>query len=91
MYRKRYRTNTVDMELQEFRKFAHDVKNHLTGATLQVQVLAMLMGDQHADRMAIIADELQKAGDMMVEFQQEIKERQMQEEAAKAAQEESGK
>ena len=64
------------MELQEFRKFAHDVKNHLTGATLQVQVMSMLLKDEHKERLTIIADELQKAGDMMTEFQQTIKEAQ---------------
>ena len=67
------------MELQEFRKFAHDVKNHLTGATLQVQVMSMLLKDEHKDRLTVIADELQKAGDMMTEFQQAIKESQRKE------------
>ncbi|CAI8400808.1 MAG: hypothetical protein ACPG4S_04565 [Schleiferiaceae bacterium] len=67
------------MELQEFRKFAHDVKNHLTGATLQVQVMSMLLKDEHKDRLTVIADELQKAGDMMTEFQQTIKESQRKE------------
>jgi nitrogen-specific signal transduction histidine kinase len=70
------------MELQEFRKFAHDVKNHLTGATLQVQVMSMLLKDEHKDRLTVIADELQKAGDMMTEFQQTIKESQRKEREA---------
>lgn len=70
------------MELQEFRKFAHDVKNHLTGATLQVQVMSMLLKDEHKDRLKVIADELQKAGDMMTEFQQTIKESQRKEREA---------
>ena len=70
------------MELQEFRKFAHDVKNHLTGATLQVQVMSMLLKEEHKDRLAVIADELQKAGDMMTEFQQTIKEAQRKEREA---------
>jgi hypothetical protein len=61
------------MDYNEYRKFAHDVKNHLTGATLQVQVLSMLLGEEHKDRMAMVSDELQKAGDMMTEFQQKIK------------------
>mgnify|MGYP000456769887 FL=1 len=70
------------MELQEFRKFAHDVKNHLTGATLQVQVMSMLLKEEHKDRLTVIADELQKAGDMMTEFQQTIKEAQRKEREA---------
>lgn len=61
------------MDYNEYRKFAHDVKNHLTGATLQVQVLSMLLGEDHKDRMAVVADELQKAGDMLTEFQQKVK------------------
>ncbi len=67
------------MDYNEYRKFAHDVKNHLTGATLQVQVLSMLLGDTQKDRMAIIADELQKAGDMLTDFQQQIKDAQAKE------------
>lgn len=70
------------MELQEFRKFAHDVKNHLTGATLQVQVMSMLLKEEHKDRLTVIADELQKAGDMITEFQQTIKEAQRKEREA---------
>ena len=61
------------MEYNEFRKFAHDVKNHLTGATLQVQVLSMLLGEEQKDRMAMVSDELQKAGDMITDFQQKVK------------------
>lgn len=61
------------MDYNEYRKFAHDVKNHLTGATLQVQVLAMLLGEEHKDRMAMVSDELQKAGDMITDFQQKVK------------------
>ncbi len=67
------------MDYNEYRKFAHDVKNHLTGATLQVQVLSMLLGEEHKDRMAMVSDELQKAGDMITDFQQKVK-------AAQAAQ-----
>ena len=67
------------MDYNEYRKFAHDVKNHLTGATLQVQVLSMLLGEEHKDRMAMVSDELQKAGDMITDFQQRVK-------AAQAAQ-----
>ena len=67
------------MDYKEYRKFAHDVKNHLTGATLQVQVLSMLLGEEHKDRMAMVSDELQKAGDMITDFQQKVK-------AAQAAQ-----
>ena len=67
------------MDYNEYRKFAHDVKNHLTGATLQVQVLSMLLGEEHKDRMAMVSDELHKAGDMITDFQQKVK-------AAQAAQ-----
>ena len=67
------------MDYNEYRKFAHDVKNHLTGATLQVQVLSMLLGEEHKDRMAMVSDELQKAGEMITDFQQKVK-------AAQAAQ-----
>lgn len=67
------------MDYNEYRKFAHDVKNYLTGATLQVQVLSMLLGEEHKDRMAMVSDELQKAGDMITDFQQKVK-------AAQAAQ-----
>jgi hypothetical protein len=61
------------MDYNEYRKFAHDVKNHLTGATLQVQVLSMLLGEEHKDRMTMVSDELQKAGDMLTDFQQKVK------------------
>jgi len=61
------------MDYNEYRKFAHDVKNHLTGATLQVQVLSMLLGEQHKERTNMVADELQKAGDMITDFQQKVK------------------
>lgn len=67
------------MDYNEYRKFAHDVKNHLTGATLQVQVLSMLLGEEHKDRMDMVSNELQKAGDMITDFQQKVK-------AAQAAQ-----
>ncbi len=67
------------MDYNEYRKFAHDVKNHLTGAMLQVQVLSMLLGEEHKERMAMVSDELQKAGDMITDFQQKVK-------AAQAAQ-----
>lgn len=67
------------MDYNEYRKFAHDVKNHLTGATLQVQVLSMLLGEEHKDRMDMVSSELQKAGDMITDFQQKVK-------AAQAAQ-----
>ena len=61
------------MDYKEYRKFAHDVKNHLTGASLQVQVLSMLLGEEQKDRIAQVADEIQKAGDMIAYFQQKIK------------------
>ena len=44
------------MDYKEYRKFAHDVKNHLTGASLQVQVLSMLLGEEQKDRIAQVAD-----------------------------------
>ena len=65
------------MDYDEYRRFAHDIKNHLTGATLQVQVMSMLLKDEHKDRLSIIADELQKAGDMLTDLQQNIKEAQL--------------
>ena len=61
------------MDYKEYRKFAHDVKNHLTGASLQVQVLSMLLGEEQKDRIAQVADEIQKAGDKIAYFQQKIK------------------
>jgi hypothetical protein len=64
------------MEFQEFRKFAHDVKNHLTGATLQLQVLKMICTEEHHNRLNVIEQEITTAGDMMTEFQQRIKEAQ---------------
>ncbi|MEY2963922.1 MAG: hypothetical protein RL754_1183 [Bacteroidota bacterium] len=69
------------MDFMEFRKFGHDVKNHLTGATLQVQVMKMLLGDEHKDRLETIMSELEKAGDMITDFQHEIKRRQAEAEA----------
>ena len=61
------------MDYKEYQKFAHDVKNHLTGASLQVQVLSMLLGEEQKDRIAQVADEIQKAGDKIADFQQRVK------------------
>jgi len=61
------------MDYKEYRKFAHDVKNHLTGASLQVQVLSMLLGEEQKDRINQVADEIQKAGDKIADFQQKVK------------------
>ena len=61
------------MDYKEFRQFAHDVKNHLTGASLQVQVLSMLLGEEQKDRIAQVADEIQQAGDKIADFQQRVK------------------
>jgi nitrogen-specific signal transduction histidine kinase len=61
------------MDYNEYRKFAHDVKNHLTGASLQVQVLSMLLGEEQKDRITQVADEIQKAGDKIADFQQKVK------------------
>lgn len=65
------------MDYDEYRRFAHEIKNHLTGATLQVQVISMLLKDEHKDRLNIIADELQQAGDMLTDLQHKIKEAQL--------------
>lgn len=65
------------MDYDEYRRFAHDIKNHLTGATLQVQVMSMLLKEEHKDRLTIISNELQKAGDMLTDLQQKIKEAQL--------------
>jgi hypothetical protein len=72
------------MDYKEFQQFAHDVKNHLTGASLQIQVLSMLLGEEQKDRIALVADEIQKAGDKIADFQQKVK-------AAKQSSEDSKK
>lgn len=72
------------MDFQEFRKFGHDVKNHLTGATLQVQVMQMLAGEEHKARLETIMSELEKAGNMITEFQQRIRSEQAEAEASAA-------
>jgi hypothetical protein len=61
------------MDYKEFQRFAHDVKNHLTGASLQIQVLSMLLGEEQKDRIAQVADEIQKAGDKIADFQEKVK------------------
>ena len=61
------------MDYKEYQKFAHDVKNHLTGASLQVQVLSMLLGEEQKYRITQVADEIQKAGDKIADFQQKVK------------------
>ncbi|MAZ97784.1 MAG: hypothetical protein CMP53_09730 [Flavobacteriales bacterium] len=61
------------MDYKEYQKFAHDVKNHLTGASLQIQVLSMLLGEEQRERIALVADEIQRAGDKISDFEQKVK------------------
>ena len=71
------------MDYKEFQRFAHDVKNHLTGASLQIQVLSMLLGEEQKDRIAQVADEIQKAGDKIADFQEKVKATQKSSEGSK--------
>ncbi|MEC8458148.1 MAG: hypothetical protein VXY91_01910 [Bacteroidota bacterium] len=61
------------MDSKEYQKFAHDVKNHLTGASLQIQVLSMLLSEDQKKDIALVVDEIQKASNKISEFQQKVK------------------
>lgn len=61
------------LDYDEIRKFAHDVKNHLTAANLQVQVMGLLAKDAYGNRLEVIQGELEKAGDLITELQVRVK------------------
>ncbi len=61
------------MDYKEYQKFAHDVKNHLTGASLQIQVISMLLNENQKKEVALVVDEIQKASNKISEFQQKVK------------------
>lgn len=61
------------MDHNDFRKVAHDIKNPLTAASLQLQVLALTGDEKTKKRVKIAIDEIDNASRLLTEFHEKIK------------------